>query len=59
MLNFGVQGDIEKAREALERRGVVFEGPTHVIPGKVRLAAFRDPDGYRIRLAAEDRGGTP
>jgi catechol 2,3-dioxygenase-like lactoylglutathione lyase family enzyme len=58
-LNFGVQGDVEAAREALQRRGVVFEGPTRVIPGKVRLAAFRDPDGYLIRLAGEDRGGTP
>lgn len=50
-LNFGVQGDIEEARRALESRGVVFLGPTVTIPGKVRLAEFRDPDGYRIRLA--------
>jgi catechol 2,3-dioxygenase-like lactoylglutathione lyase family enzyme len=54
-LNFGVQGDIEDARRALEAKGVVFLGPTRVIPGKVRLAEFRDPDGYRIRLAASDR----
>jgi len=59
VLNFGVLGDIEAARRALEVRGVVFEGPTVVIPGKVRLAAFKDPDGYRIRLAGEDPGGTP
>ena len=59
VLNFGVQGDIEAARGALEKRGVVFDGPTRVIPGKVRLAGFRDPDGYRIRLAGEDQGGTP
>jgi catechol 2,3-dioxygenase-like lactoylglutathione lyase family enzyme len=52
--NFGVKGDIEAARRALEAKGVVFEGPTVVIPGKVRLAGFRDPDGYRLRLAAED-----
>jgi catechol 2,3-dioxygenase-like lactoylglutathione lyase family enzyme len=56
-LNFGVQGDIEAARRALEARGVVFLGPTVVIPGKVRLAEFRDPDGYRIRLAGSDEGG--
>src|SRR5262245_9636074 len=56
-LNFGVQGDIEDARRALEARGVVFLGPTVVIPGKVRLAAFRDPDGYRIRLAATEGKG--
>lgn len=53
-LNFGVKGDIEAARRVLEAKGVVFEGPTVVIPGKVRLAGFRDPDGYRLRLAAED-----
>ena len=58
-LNFGVQGDIEEARRALEARGVVFLGPTRVIPGKVRLAEFRDPDGYRIRLAGSDGGGAP
>ena len=50
VLNFGVQGDIEAARRVLEQRGVVFDGATAVIPGKVRLAAFRDPDGYRIEL---------
>lgn len=59
VLNFGVEGDIELARQALEARGVVFDGPTVVIPGKVRLAGFKDPDGYRIRLAGEDQGGTP
>ena len=58
-LNFGVPGDVEQARRVLESRGVVFTGPTIVIPGKVRLAAFRDPDGYRIRLAGADVGGAP
>jgi catechol 2,3-dioxygenase-like lactoylglutathione lyase family enzyme len=58
-LNFGVQGDIEDARRALESRGVVFLGPTVVIPGKVMLAEFRDPDGYRIRLAGTPAGGAP
>ena len=53
-LNFGVKGDIEVARKALEAKGVVFKGPTVVIAGKVRLAEFRDPDGYKIRLAGED-----
>jgi predicted enzyme related to lactoylglutathione lyase len=55
-LNLGVRGDVEDVRRALEGRGVVFKGPTVVIPGKVRLAEFRDPDGYRLRLAGEDRG---
>ncbi len=58
-LNFGVQGDIEEARRALESRGVAFLGPTVVIPGKVSLAEFRDPDGYRIRLAGTPAGGAP
>jgi predicted enzyme related to lactoylglutathione lyase len=58
-LNFGVQGDIEEARRALEARGAVFLGPTVVIPGKVRLAEFRDPDGYRIRLAGTDGSSAP
>jgi catechol 2,3-dioxygenase-like lactoylglutathione lyase family enzyme len=59
VLNFGVRGDIEAARRTLQAKGVVFDGPTIVIPGKVRLAGFKDPDGYRIRLAGEDPGGTP
>jgi predicted enzyme related to lactoylglutathione lyase len=58
-LNFGVQGDVEEARRVLESRGVVFMGPTVVIRGKVRLAEFRDPDGYRIRLAGSDPAGAP
>jgi catechol 2,3-dioxygenase-like lactoylglutathione lyase family enzyme len=55
VLNFNVAGDVELVRAALERRGVTFSGPTRVIPGKVRLAAFADPDGYRLRLAGDDR----
>jgi catechol 2,3-dioxygenase-like lactoylglutathione lyase family enzyme len=54
VLNFDVKGDVEAARGALEARGVVFTGPTRVVPGKVRLAEFRDPDGYVLRLAGED-----
>ena len=55
VLNFGVIGDIEAARKELEAKGVVFVGPTVVIPGKVRLAEFKDPDGYRLRLAKDDK----
>jgi predicted enzyme related to lactoylglutathione lyase len=43
--------DIASARKLLESRGVVFTGPTQVIPGKVALAGFRDPDGNQLRLA--------
>lgn len=54
VLNFGVDGEIETARRTLEGRGVVFSGPTRIIPGKVRLAPFEDPDGYVLRLAGAD-----
>jgi predicted enzyme related to lactoylglutathione lyase len=43
--------DIASARKLLESRGVVFTGPTQVIPGKVALAGFQDPDGNQLRLA--------
>lgn len=49
-LNFAV-GNIDRAREILESKGVVFDGPTINIPNVVRLADFKDPDGNRIRLA--------
>lgn len=49
-MNFGV-GEIDRARGILESRGVVFLGPTIEIPGVVRLADFKDPDGNMIRLA--------
>lgn len=54
VLNFNVKGDVELVRAALEKQGVRFSGPTQVIPGKVRLAGFSDPDGYRLRLAGDD-----
>lgn len=43
--------DVVAARRLLESRGVSFNGPTQIIPGKVALAAFSDPDGNRLRLA--------
>jgi catechol 2,3-dioxygenase-like lactoylglutathione lyase family enzyme len=54
VLNFDVIGDLEILREGLSAKGVQFHGPTAVIPGKVRLATFADPDGYLLRLAGED-----
>jgi predicted enzyme related to lactoylglutathione lyase len=50
VLNFSVR-DVEAGRRTLEARGVKFAGPTRVIPGKVALAEFTDPDGHRLRLA--------
>ena len=43
--------DVVSARKLLESRGVVFKGATQIIPGKVALAAFTDPDGNLLRLA--------
>lgn len=54
VLNFSVKGDVDMVRAGLETKGVRFTGPTEVIPGKVRLAPFEDPDGYRLRLAGDD-----
>jgi predicted enzyme related to lactoylglutathione lyase len=50
VINLGV-ADVAAARAVLERRGAKFTGPTQVIPGKVALAGFTDPDGNRLRLA--------
>jgi predicted enzyme related to lactoylglutathione lyase len=50
VINFGV-ADVVASRTLLESRGVKFTGPTQVIPGKVALAGFTDPDGNRLRLA--------
>jgi len=52
VLNFEVV-DVVGTRKLLESRGVVFVGPTQIIPGKVALAAFRDPDGNRLSLAGQ------
>ncbi len=50
ILNIGVR-DVEAARRTLESRGVTFAKPTHIIPGKVALAEFTDPDGNVLRFA--------
>ena len=50
LLNIGVK-EVAAARRALEARGIVFRRPTVVIPGKVALAEFSDPDGNLLRFA--------
>ncbi len=50
VVNIGVV-DVAATRQLLESRGVTFPRPTEVIPGKVALAGFSDPDGNRLRLA--------
>lgn len=51
--------DVAAARAALEAKGVKFPRPTQVIPGKVALAEFADPDGHRLRLAGTPAGAAP
>ena len=50
VLNISVK-DVAAARRLLEGRGVAFKGDTVVIPGKVALAQFADPDGNVLRFA--------
>ena len=49
-ITFGVQ-DVDSARAHLESKGVEFTGPTNELPGMVRLAEFKDPDGNVLLLA--------
>ncbi len=49
-MNFGVN-NLDETRAILESKGVQFLGPTIDIPGVVRLADLKDPDGNMIRLA--------
>jgi len=49
-ITFGVL-DIDAARAELESKGVPFDGPTDELPGMVKLATFRDPDGNAFMLA--------
>jgi hypothetical protein len=48
--------DVAAAGKLLEARGVVFRGETVVIPGKVALAPFADPDGNALRFAGPPPG---
>ena len=43
-------GDLDAARWALERRGVVFDGHEAEVPGSARFATFHDPDGNPLQL---------
>jgi predicted enzyme related to lactoylglutathione lyase len=58
VLNISVT-DVMVARQLLESRGVVFRGATVIIPRKVALAEFSDPDGNTLRLAGPPPPSTP
>lgn len=47
--------DIEEVVHTLQQRDVEFQGDIFEIPGVVKLAAFRDPDGYQLMLSERIR----
>ena len=42
--------DLARAQKELKAKGVKFEGEVHEVPGVVRIATFRDPDGNRLQI---------
>ncbi len=50
VLNISV-ANVVNTRKQLEARGLAFRGETVIIPGKVALAEFADPDGNVLRFA--------
>ncbi|HXF39561.1 MAG TPA: VOC family protein, partial [Blastocatellia bacterium] len=42
--------DIDRAQSDMKKKGAKFEGNVEEIPGVVRIATFRDPDGNRLQL---------
>lgn len=49
---FGI-ADIDMARQALEAKGVRFDGPTETVEGMVSTATFFDPDNNALMLAQD------
>ncbi len=49
---FGVM-NIDAARAALEKAGVIFDGETETIEGMVSTATFYDPDRNALMLAQD------
>lgn len=43
--------NIEQAVQILQQKGVEFNGGIIEIPSMVKLAAFSDPDGYKLMLS--------
>ena len=42
--------DLARVQKDLAAKGVKFEGEVYEVPGAVRIATFRDPDGNRLQL---------
>jgi predicted enzyme related to lactoylglutathione lyase len=49
---FGI-GNLDAARQKLEKIDVKFDGETEVIEGMVKIATFFDPDGNALMLAED------
>jgi predicted enzyme related to lactoylglutathione lyase len=49
--------DLDKARLALEDRGVRFHDRAGEVPGYARFASFSDPDGNSVQVIEYSRGG--
>lgn len=43
--------DINHAVQALQQKGIEFKDGIIEVPGAVKLAGFRDPDGYKLLLS--------
>ena len=42
--------ELSRAQADLIKKGARFEGEVQEVPGVVRIATFRDPDGNRLQL---------
>ena len=49
--------EVDEAYRALAGRGVVFEHTPENMPWGVRMAAFRDPEGYLIEIVGPHKPG--
>lgn len=43
--------NIEQAVQLLQQKGVEFKDGIFEVPGIIKLAAFSDPDGYKLMLS--------
>lgn len=42
--------DVARSQTELKAKGVKFDGDIQEVPGVVRIATFRDPEGHRLQL---------
>ena len=51
--------DVDHAFTALQKKGVKFEEKPANRPWGIRMASFRDPEGYRVELVGPLKPGEP